>query len=264
MQFISAYLLAAAAVESGEYSDDYEVIDDTEFIEYMEIGDQGIVGNYVDLSVPTGGSGGGTGENFSGNKFCDDWYAAFVRPIEYMQIYGERFAQPSIYPNVNKPEQWEGFVTTQGGEEQLVPVYLDNLVYQNTYKHINMWFASISIPPWDNVYLGITGVYIPRSVAFKLTGNYPTQGYATFAMNDNRGNIYIPNFSSNYNWISKQYSGAWGVSGAMNRKYNYILVYNVNAFKSYLQTCDRSFFQSLSAALFALAECNINKDWRRE
>ena len=130
-----------------------------------------------------------------------------------------------------------------------------------------MWFASISIDPWSGKGLGLTGVYIPRNVGFRLSGNYPTQGYGVFQLIDHVGDVYIPAFTQyNWNFMLKSYNGADfpenpATIGA-NRKTNFILVYNVTAFKAYLNTIDRETFRAFDNTLFALAECNIDKSKR--
>lgn len=260
IQVISAYLLAATAVESGNYSEDYEIDVDEDFADYMTEGDQEIVGDYIELSAPTGGSSSGS---FSGNQFCEDWYSAFVRPIEYMTIYANRFSQSDAYPDPNNEDDWTSFVYGTTADSDMIPNALDDLVSENTSgKHINMWFASITVEPWENKRLHLSGVYIPRNVGFQLLSNDPTHGYGVFRLANNTGNIYIPNFGYNYNYTGKRYEASGFVlnSQATGQAGTFILVYNPDVFLSYLETCDRSFFQGISGAMFALAECNIKKE----
>ena len=266
LQVISAYLLAATAVESGQYTDDYDIDEDDDFADFME--EEVEVGDYIPIDVPTGGSG--NGQNFSGNQFCDDWYAAFVRPFEYANVYNKKMGYSQGYPDVNKPEQWTGFTHTSG--TKIIPVKLDELVNDATSKHINFWLASICLktasPSGNQGYksLGLTGVYLPSTVSFEIRNNYPTQGYATFSFAYKRGDVVIPYFQSNYNWERRRYDDTeFTNSYLVNNKVSYILVYNVSAFMTYLDGLSTSdLYDLLNDRLFALAECNIKKDWRKK
>lgn len=268
MQFLSAYLLAAVAVEDGEYTDDYMIDENDDFGDYMEDGGEDIIGDYIPIDVPTGGSG--NGQNFSGNQFCADWYAAFIRPIEYAQIYNDKMNYPKGYPDVNKPDDWTGFTHTTG--TKLIPVKLDELVNDATSKHINFWLASVCLktasPSGVQGYkgLGLTGVYLPSNVAFQIRNNFPTLGYATFSFSYKQGSVTIPYFQSNYNWERKRYNEtAFDSNSYINNKLGYILVYNVDVFKAYLNRLSTSeLYDLLNDRLFALAECNIKKDWRKK
>ena len=265
MQIISAYLLAAKAVQEGEYSEDYEFIDDYEFQEFMETSDQEIVGDYLELSAPTGGTG--NGKNFSGNQFCDDWLAAFVRPTEYAEIYVAKRGWSNVFPDPSdkEAEAWQNY--TDMGSGNLIPVLVDNIVNQNTGKHANMWFANIT--PQDPSGINTQDIYLPPSgILWKCKGNYPRYGYSEFSLNpsDSTGNWYLPNYGYNYNNVIRGYKrdGTWGWQGN-NSLRPYYLVYNVDAFKTYLEslTAERV-FEIISAAYFVLAECNVKKEWHKE
>lgn len=270
MQIVSAYLLAAKAVQEGEYSEDYEFIDDYEFQEFMETSDQEIVGDYLELSAPTGGTG--NGKNFSGDQFCGDWLAAFVRPTEYAEIYVAKRGWSNVFPDPSgDAEIWAGYTVI--GTEKLLPEAVDDLVYQNTGKHANMWFANIKPQDAGGINTSddysICGIYLPPSgILWKCKGNYPRYGYSEFTLNqgDSSGNWYLPNFGYNYNNSIRGYNhnGAWTWAGN-NSLRPFYLVYNVDAFKTYLEslTAERV-FEIISAAYFVLAECNVKKKWHKE
>lgn len=259
MRAVSAYILAASVIETGNYSDDYEINVDEDFADYMIEGDQEIIGDYITLDAPSGGSQPG---NFDGSQFCTDWTSVFVRPIEYMKIYAERFEQSPAYPDPNNESDWEGFVYGTTASADLIPVMFDDLVYQNTGKHINFWCGGISITPWEGKGLWLTGMYVPKNVGFQLIGNDPTHGFGVFHLVNNTGQIYIPNLGYSYNAANKGYSDTGFIINSLgaNQKVRAIMVYNPDVFIDYLKVCDRSFFQSLTGALFILAECNIKKE----
>ena len=261
IQSISAYLLAATAVETGNYSEDYEVDMDEDFAEFMI--EEAEIGDYIALSPPTGGT---DPNNFSGNQFCSDWYSAFVRPIEYANIYNVKANYSTVYPSTDDPDAWTTFTDGNQFPNKLVPEALDYFVNQNTGKHINVWFASVGLDGVgvnDKKALGMTGVYMPSGVTFQIQGNYPTQGYATFTFQSREGTLYVPDTGNGYNWEEVTYNATSGEfeSHRRNRRYPYILVYNVDAFKTYLEGLSAStLFDLLNHTLFALAECNIKKE----
>lgn len=270
LQVISAYLLAATVVQEGEYSDDYEIDVDEEFAEYMIEQDQEVVGDFLELSAPTGGSGDGT--NFSGNKFCDDWLAAFVRPTEYAEIYVAKrgWANQFIDPSGDE-EIWADYTVIN--TTTLLPEAIDDLVNQNTGKHANMWFANISPTDPSGIntqdYYQICGIYLPPSgVLWKCKGNYPRYGYSEFSLNpsDSSGDWYLPNFGYNYNNSNRGYrrNGTWG--SMQNTSFRpYYLVYNVDAFKAYLESLDADrIWAIISAGYFVLADCNVKKEWHKK
>ena len=76
----------------------------------------------------------------------------------------------------------------------------------------------------------------------------------------------IPYFQSNYNWERRRYDDTeFTNSYLVNNKVSYILVYNVSAFMTYLDGLSTSdLYDLLNDRLFALAECNIKKDWRKK
>lgn len=265
IQSISAYLLAATAVETGNYSEDYEVEMDEDFIEYMVEEDQEIVNDYVELSPPTGGSG--NGQNFSGNQFCEDWISAFVRPIEYSQMYMTKF-QPNVavtYPSTEDDTDWQGYV--YGNPAKLIPKYVDDLIYNHESKHVNMWFVTFTgqYTGWHPYPMTarLFGTYVGSNVSWKCITNQPTKGYASFSFYDNHGDVYIPG-SSTLPYYSRQWnvSGSWATNSGQNYLPNaFILVYNVEVFKQYLDTLSEDdFYWLLYNYAFLLAECNIKKE----
>lgn len=269
LQVISAYLLAATAIDNGYYTDDYDIDEDDDFADFME--EEVEVGDYIPIDVPTGGSG--NGQNFSGNQFCDDWYAAFVRPFEYAKIYDTKKQNNVAYPNPNKEDDWTNYTTTQSmlGVVEQIPIYFDDQVVENIGKHINCWFASVRLDhpsnPNRRLSLGIWGVYMPSNVQFQIRENYPTQGYAVFDTSHKQGDIFFPKAGTSYNWLRKTYINGTFTDQTFGRGVfgQFILVYNVEVFKTYLNSLSESDLDSfLSEKFFVLAECNIKKDWRKK
>lgn len=267
MKFISAYLLAATVVETGSYEEEYYIEEDPEFAEFMEEGGSEIVGDYIELLPPTGGSAGAA--TFSGDEFCEDWLSAFVRPIEYAQIYDAKAGISPTYPDTGDESDWADFKTVQSLVGEVTPIaeFFDNKVYANTNKHANVWFAAVQLEhpsvPNNRLEFGLWGVYMPSNVQFKIKENHPIQGYSVFDVRDKQGNIYYPTTSSNYNWYRKRYvDGAFVEnSGTSNIMTNFVLVYNVDAFKAYLENMSTATIDSfLSNTYFVLAECNVKKD----
>ena len=259
MNFASAYLLAASVVEDGNYSEDYEVDVDEEFADYMTEMDQEIVGDYVELSAPTGGSG--NGQNFSGNQFCEDWLSAWVRPFEYRQIYDAKVSADLWYPSTEDDTEWQsetpqtGFYAYDGGwTNNLIPVFLDNEIVTNNNKHINFWCANVGIF-LNSRALYMYGAYVDRA-SFKCVQNYPRQGYAVFEIGLTTGTIYKNQYAKYHGLSATQFNGNAG----SNNLANFILVYNVDAFKTYLEGLDAATCLSLINSYFALAECNIKKE----
>lgn len=259
MQIVSAYLLAASAVDSGNYDEDYEVDIYDDFAEYMELGGDDIVGDYIDFSVPTGGSESGA---FSGDQFCGDWLSTFIHPTEYAQIYYEKMqiSNPSMV-DPNNESQWTGFKYNN----QFVPSYLDNIVYQNTGKHINTWMGrvtpNVSMGESSTGY-GLTGVYMPKTAMFLCTGNYPVYGYATFKI-DSNSDIYVINVNgknevrSGYGNISPT---SWDTNGVMDSYKPFLMVYSVKNFTNYLNSLDATRVREvISQGNFILADCNVSK-----
>lgn len=266
IQVISAYILAASVVESGNYEEDYDIETDTDFAEYMEEGGQEIVGEFLELSLPNNGQG-----DFSGNQFCGEWASAFRLPIEYAQIYDAKKGYSGGYPDPSNSSAWAGFNDIDTGT--FLPNFFDNMVYQNTGHHINMWFASIGLEGADIYHgraVGITGIYLPPDVGFNLLGNYPTQGYALFDITNIRGEIYIPWISPNKNWEQRAYNGSqFTDQGAIpstsyySKNVAFYLVYNPNQFKTFLNGLDATTLgRFLDKYNFVLAECNVSKDKR--
>ena len=247
-------------VITGEKSDSCgdTLCENTTFADYMKQQDQAIVGEYITLNTPRGGS---NPNSYSGLGIYDDWLASFIRPIEYMKIYARRFSQSAAYPDALNLAEWTNF-TYPIGTNTLIPEYLDSLVYAQSNHHINMWLASIGLEPWTGKGLCLTGLYVPEGVKFMVKGNYPEQGYARFNMVETDGTIYMPNFANSYNWLNKAYNNNGFVqnSGGANRQTWFTLVYDVDLYKEYLETCDRSVFQGLSlGGLYVLAETNVPK-----
>lgn len=266
LQVISAYILAASVVEEGNYEEDYDIETDTDFAEYMEEGGEEIVGEYIDLTLPNNGTG-----DFSGNQFCGEWASAFRLPIEYAEIYDAKKGNAGGYPDPTNTASWSGFNEITAGT--FLPNYFDNKVYQETGHHINLWFGSIGLEGADIYHgkaIGITGVYLPPDVGFKLLGNYPTQGYALFSLVETMGEIYIPYISGSKNWEQRAYNGTqFTDQGAIpNTSYTsqnleFYLVYNPNQFKTFLSGLDAATIaQFIDKQNFVLAECNVSKDKR--
>lgn len=273
LQVISAYILAASVVEEGNFDEDYEVDIDQDFVDYMY--EEAEVGEEIELSVPTGGTEIG---NFDGSQFCSDWLSAFELPIECGKIFAEKSGLSMDFLDAGNAGEWSGFIVPFEWQRETfaniqIPHWLDNDVYQQTGHHINMWFASLTLSDSTHVYsntnaYNITGVYIPSNESFKMTANYPTQGYAVFEMKDG---IYTPTYTATNktsglvqsgNVLGKRYfnDGTWSVGGVRELQ-EFIMIYNPNAFKNYLSRLDASTIQSLlSAKEIILAECNISKN----
>ena len=259
MRAVSAYILAASVIETGNYSEDYDIEMDDDFVEYMTEGDQEIIGDYVELEAPTGGSG--NGRNFSGDQFCEDWLSAWVRPFEYRQIYDAKVSADLWYPSTEDDTEWtsenpqNGYYAYDGGfTNDLIPVYLDNEIFTNNNKHINFWCANVGML-YNSRVLFMYGAYINRT-AFRCIHNYPRQGYAVFEISGATGTIYLTRYARYHGMSSDGFNGNAG----SNNPTSFILVYNVAAFKTYLQGLDSSTCLSIVSSYFALAECNIKKE----
>lgn len=279
MQIVSAYLLAASAVDNGNYDEEYDIDPAYDFQEYMDFAGDDIVGDYVELGVPTGGSQAG---NFDGTKFCSDWLSAFTMPIEYAKIFSVKGGYDDQYPDTGNPSDWAGFTVpfdwqTNPIPEQAVQSWIDNEVYQETGHHANFWIARLSVrvpiagqsPDTAKKYgYAIAGAYLPSSKAFRCTGNYPTQGYATFELDSS---IYFPYYTAEHGGgqvtggisIGKRFfEGVWDTGGT-GEPTSFVLVYNQNVFKSYLNRQSADTLKSIiNSSDFALMECNISKNKR--
>ena len=260
MRAVSAYILAASVIETGNYSEDYDIEMDDDFVEYMTEGDQEIIGDYVELEAPTGGSG--NGQNFSGNQFCEDWLSAFVRPVEYAQIYDAKANISPTYPSLEDTSGWADYTW----DNTLIPTFFDNQVVTHENKHINVWFGMVRVDHPLNVNarlgFGLWGVYMPSNVMFEIRENHPTQGYAVFNTNNKQGEIFYPVTSGSYNFAFRPYvNGEWTQGGASNYVRQFIMVYNVEAFKTYLNGLSAASIESLISYIpFILANCNIKKE----
>lgn len=260
MKFISAYLLAATVVESGSYEEEYYIEEDPEFAEFMEEGGDELIGEYVDIEVPTGGTAGST--SFSGDEFCEDWLSAFVRPIEYLEIYNTIASYSYTYPSTEDDSGWTGFVASND-TSKLIPVKVDELVESGSGKHVNMWFAEFLLQPWHNQSLGLKGIYIPSTVAFMCKGNYPVQGYGVFDYNNTQSSVFRPSIGGTQSGCYyASYENQWtGGKGVNNQSGDFILVYNVDAFKAFLSNLTRDQFRDLmDGRMLALAACHVEKD----
>lgn len=260
LQVISAYILAASVVEEGNFEEDYDVDTSSEFEEYMEEYDQEIVGDYVEINTPTGGT---DPYNFSGNQFCGDWVSAFTRPVEYAQICADKEGVSINPPSTESDANWSGFtvVVQTPYKDVFIPSALDQQVYNNGGHHINLWFASIPYYPQTNGFAPkIWGCYAGSSTSFKCITNMPQHGYASFSFADRTGEVEV----GINDWYSHAYNGntkTWeDQGGQLPLPNSFILVYNVNAFKAYLNTMDvTTLNQFLVDHLFVLAECNISR-----
>lgn len=264
MQIVSAYLLAASAVDSGNYDEDYDVDIDMDFAEYMDVGGEDLVGEYIELSTPTDENGGA---DFSGNQFCGKWLSAFIRPIEYCHIYTNKWGIAATYPSTDVGADWSGFVawdTNPTYRGMFIPQALDQQCYQSCGKHINMWlaeFCQYDVYNPDNLQAVLWGFYKGSNVTFKCLANVPTQGYASFSHSDYIGSdIGFGTMS----WYSREWNSdgsGWVADHAGHEPaaHNYILVYNVTAFKKYLESMSKEEIKSyLLGHYFILAECNVS------
>lgn len=255
MQIVSAYLLAASAVDSGNYDEDYDIGIDPSFEEYMEIAGDEIVGDYLELTIPTDGGAG----NFDGTKFCAEWLSAFIRPMEYFKLYKEQYSYPAPAITQDSP-LW----ATYNYQQQLLPQFLDNIVYGNSGKHINFWTATISPPnrylSQDLVAVKMWGAYVGRNVSWKVASNEPTHGFVSFYYDHNGSDISVCDPTDEYfnGYNSQGWDNNFGSHNSLEP--TFILVYNVPLFKRYLSTLN---FEEMGGFLanhhFALCECNVSK-----
>lgn len=268
MQFLSAYLLAAVAVDEGEYTDDYEIIDDDDMQEYFEEAGDDIVGDYIHLDPPTGGSG--NGQNFSGNQFCEDWYVAFMRPMEYFKPYVDNVGHynPKVLKDINKPEEWEGFLTNQ--PNQLIPQAIDANVYELCNKHVNFWAMGYCARN-GRVEPRAWGAYVGSTGTFQVDSNNPTKGYIDFKL-ASHGDVTKYKNGSAYAGASRginEDTGAWYTDWWYSTySVDHLrLVYNVPAYKAYIETLLQQTggqAANLQGVHYILAECNVEKNWRKK
>ena len=188
--------------------------------------------------------------------------SAFTRPVEYAQIAASKAGESINPPSTESDANWSGFtVAVQTAyKDMLIPNALDQQVYNNGGHHINLWFASIPYyPNTDGFAPKLWGCYAGSSTSFKCITNIPQQGYASFSFADRTGEVEV----GINDWYSHAYNsttGTWVTNdgGQLPLPNSFILVYNVNAFKIYLNTMDAvSLNQFLANHLFVLAECNI-------
>lgn len=264
LQVISAYILAASVVEEGNFDEDYDIDTDSEFADYMIDGDQDLVDEYIDVGTPT--DGGGVYSDFSGDQFCGKWTSAFTRPIEYCQIYTQKAGISASFPSTEQGSDWSAFVaydTNAHYRGMLIPSALDEQVYNDSGKHINMWFATFAQNPGYQALQGVLyGAYVGNNVSFKCLSNQPSRGFASFSFSDRIGSDIGVGTSK---WYSRawEYSGSWAtdISDAGHQAFgqNFILVYDVNGFKTYLNSMTTQEINDfLVSHMFVLAECNIS------
>lgn len=255
LQVISAYLLAASVVETGNYEEDYDVDVDQDFVDYMyEEGDE-IVGEYLDLTVPSDGGNG----NFDGTKFCGEWLSAFIRPMEYFALYKAKVGYPAPAITENSP-LW----ATYNYQQQLLPQFLDNRVVSNSGKHINFWTATISPPNpalmQDLVAVKMWGAYIGSDIAWKVASNEPTHGFVSFYFDHIGSDISVCDPTDEYfnGYNSQGWDNNFGSHNSLEP--TFILVYNVTVFKNYLNSMgNEELGHFLANHHFALCECNVSK-----
>ena len=264
-------------VITGEKSDSCgdTLCENTDFSDYMTTQDQAIVGQYIEVDMPTVGS---SSTGLTGINFYDNWRLAFVRVIEYAKIRDAIVGESYPYPNAMDPQDpwWTGYLTKynvgiRSGSDMILAEYLDSLVYEQANKHVNAWFATMDFRDYRTRSLGLSGIYVPEGVKWKVISNHPSYGYAEFNMSNTDNTVYLPNIgnygsaTSKYNWgqVGIAYYSATNSSvnnSASAPRPNFTIVYNVDAFKTYLNTLDSSTITSfLWERLFALVECNLPK-----
>lgn len=275
MQIVSAYLLAASAVDSGNYDEYYDLDIDPLFEEYMELGGDDIIGEEIELTPPNNGTG-----SFSGAAFCADWISAFTLPIEIGKIYAEKAGLSIDFLDSSDSGQWGGYILpfewqTESMNDILIPRWLDNDVYQNTGRHINVWFASLTLgdttPAYaDTVAYNIAGINLPSNIGWRLISNMPTQGYGVFEVNSD---VYMSTYTAtnrDAHYVvqggvigkRRKTDGTW-FSGGLRTLQTFIMVYNPKVFLAYLNRLDAETIKSvLSAKEIILAECNVSKGKR--
>lgn len=266
MQIVSAYLLAASAVDSGNYDEYYDLWTDPQFEEYMDIAGDDIIGDYVEINPPT--DGGGNVGDFSGDQFCGKWLSAFTRPLEYIQIYAQKAGVSVEFPSAEIGSNWSGFKVNYDFDNPqydgvFIPTALDDQVMNNSGKHINFWLATFSrwLGGGENEYqAALFGMYVGENVSFKCVSNQPSNGFASFSVNNYIGTNIGIGTPKRYtrNWVN----GAWGEHGGhseFGETETFILVYNVNGFKNYLNNLSTEACEEfIRTHLFLLGECNVS------
>ena len=243
------------------------VCENKSFAQYMTAQDQAIVGQYIPLTPPTGGS---VPDSFSGNQFNPDWKKAFVRPLEYGNQYYDVFGSIGYnLPDINNDATWNNFTIYDGTKNTSLPAYLDNIIYTNTGKHINLWIAEVAIAESTShtTQIALAGLYTPSNIGWKINANYPNYGFAIVDYIPT-GDIYLPSINTTYwnpsgvglqkNW---QKTGEFSGNFVKHMK-TFTLVYSVDNFKSYLRSLSASNYISfMNSHAYILAECNIPEDY---
>jgi len=259
---VNVYANGADVAQSANCGE--AVCENQSFAQYMETQDQNIVGTFVNIKAPTGGN---NADSFTGLGYYDDWRKAFARPIEYASVYQQKFTSVNAtYPDVKNVSDWNGY--HHGNASVLVPKIADDQIYNNQSKHVNMWFTRVTGK--DNgqyvnpISFYIFGVYAPETgIAWKCVTNRPASGYAVFSFDTNTTGIFIPGASQfPFKGRSWDPNGYWG--GAYGAGYipgNFILVYNVEAYKEYLNTLSNGEYRAMiDNYAYLLAECNVPED----
>ena len=266
MQIVSAYLLAASAVDGGNYDEDYDLWTDPQFEEYMDIGGDDIVGEYVEINPPSDGGAG----NFDGTKFCSDWLAGFNLPLQMAKIFANNKGFSTIFPSSENVSDWSGFKVwdeVPDYRQQLIPQALDTQCVNNSGKHINMWFVGFPNYPRygeQNFAPFAWGMYAGSNVSFRCVSNQPTNGLASFSFQGITGDT---GYGLEGYWYSHQWNanGTWATgyyAGKERLPQNFILVYNTKVFLEYFARQSITEQNRLLNQMYLMAECNVDKSKR--
>ena len=259
MRAVSAYILAASVIETGNYEEDYDVDVYDDFAEYMTEEDQEIVGDYIELSAPTGGS---SSASFSGDEFCEDWVVSFMRPIEYWEIYNELYGTVTAgytLPDVNNADDWTGYVV--GSSTTLIPDSIDDDIYANVDKHANLFIAEIGCSS-AGYEIGMTGFYLSENVGWQIIANNPRYGFASVNSTPNTSVYFYNNHVQPYGAMKRK-TTAWSAGSSAKYMKPLVLVYGIDNFKAYLATLsDSDFVTFMNGHAFILANCNVSKEKR--
>lgn len=246
---VASLLKAAAAVGMTTVSDVIE--DDAETKDFFRwhVHD----GDYVTLKSP----------NEHGDKFDENWFAAFIRPFLYFDL-----GYPNLvgYPDDESFETHYTIDNTIHPPGELIPTFFDDDVYNAVNKHVNIWFAEVMGPDdgFDKwiINTNFMGYYLDENINnAEVINNYPERGYAVLRC---YGTYYIPNNNKNFRrsyWSTKGLKNVtWqGYGQGIDGGRNFILVYSYDDFTAYLSDLisggQTASYNTLRQSWFVLAGC---------
>lgn len=163
-----------------------------------------------------------------GSAFDTDWVEAFIKP---MTIATEATLGTRAFPST---EQWENDYTKTTQDLTLIPVVLDDLVYNAINKHINIWAATyclnIDATTGNRGYVYLWGSYIDPALNWYVDNNQPELGFAELRP---QGTFYNPHmFARWFENAPAQFTAA----AFEGDHFPFLLVYDQKRFYSYLAT----------------------------